>query len=114
MTGCPNSTASGCLCPEHHPGLGLTPADAVVLSVVTPGVATAIGVDVGERLLRAARSECPSCLGDPARCRDGKGEPTFARLPGCAAWSQDGTLKALDAPAPVRQPWEPRPARSAA
>lgn len=48
MDGCPNSTASGCRCVEHHPGLSVHAVDPIAyeamlasmrpaLRVVTPG-----------------------------------------------------------------------------
>lgn len=108
---CPNSTESGCRCPEHHPGLGYTPLEPVTVTVLTLGPKPSTPTqDAGEQLVARARATCPACLGDPKVCQEGTGEPKFARLPGCAAWASNGHLAALKAPTQPRQPWEPRKA----
>lgn len=114
--GCPNTTAGGCRCVEHHPGLGYQGApDPVVLHVVTaePVEPCDQQADI-EQLIRAARAHCPACNGNPARCQQGTGSPRYARLPNCRAWADNGLPNAQRATPHPRQPWEPRPSRRAA
>lgn len=118
---CPNTSATGCKCPEHALGLmayaceheaATTPP--VRLSVVTAGPPPSrLPIqDASERLINQARAECASCHGNADSCHEGSGPPHFNRLPGCAAWTEDGQPAALKAePAPI-QPWEPKPART--
>lgn len=125
MTPCPNSTRTGCRCPEHHPGLlqfardpgalaaALAPHAAggtvTKLHVVTTGPRT---IDQQARLdamLRDARANCQACGGDARRCNAGNGPPHYGRLKGCQAWNSEGELAARRAQPPPRQPWEARP-----
>lgn len=57
---CPNSTASGCRCPEHHPGLmahSPTPADyALALELLRPAKTTL-------RVLTMPLDNTPRCDG---------------------------------------------------
>jgi hypothetical protein len=120
VTDCPNSTEGGCRCPSHHPGLGYQ-ADTgdhalkpVRLSLVTTGPPEPSTDELLERLLRNSREACATCVGDASRCQNGTGEPAYRRLPGCVAFDDNGDLQLIKAPPPVRQPWDPRPARHAA
>lgn len=110
MPGCPNSTESGCRCPEHHPGLlafAPVPAEPVRLHLVTPGPCTAPSVRTDGQLARL-RASCATCRGDADVCNAGDGARDFERLHGCAAWTPAGALAELSS---TRQPWEPRPPR---
>lgn len=123
MSGCPNSTESGCRCPEHDPGLSAHARDPeayaqslpqpVRLRVVTTGASArrAPQQDAAEQRLKALRASCPVCRGDAVMCNDGTGAPNFRRLVGCRAWNDEGAA-ASSAESP-RQPWEPRPSRAA-
>lgn len=83
---CLNSTASGCRCPEHHPGLSvyatdpdaytrsLTTLQPTRLRVVTPGP------DLTPACTGGYTCPCPNCLSPSARPRNRK---------------------------PIRQPWQP-------
>jgi hypothetical protein len=114
VTDCPNSIEGGCRCPSHHPGLGYQAEapEPVRLSLVTAGppAPEPSSDELLERLLRNAREACPTCRGDAARCQGGTGEPAYRRLPGCAAFDDNGNLQLMKAPPPVRQPWEPKAA----
>jgi hypothetical protein len=91
LSGCPNSTESGCRCPDHAPGLAayapdpvayeaaLEPLRPVRLHVVTTGVPV----------------EEPSCNGSMT----------------CSCKRCVGDRASRTAHGGVRQPWEPRPAR---
>lgn len=104
---CPNSTESGCRCPEHHPGLGYTSAP-VVLTLVTAGPRELSSDQVVDRMLAASRADCAACRGDARLCQDGTGAPHFDRLPGCKAYDAGGELQAVKARPAPRQPWEPK------
>lgn len=90
MTGCKNSTESGCRCPDHDPGLmayapdpdayaqALTAMQPTRLRIVTPGPPPAEPECSG-----GYTCTCPDCLSPSARPRN---------------WRK-----------PVRQPYEPRP-----
>lgn len=92
MPSCPSSTAGGCRCPEHHPGLGeyasepvayeaaLAPLrDGVTLHIVTAGLTDEVQCD------GTMTCSCQRCLEQRRLLQD------IAR----------------DRP----QPWDPRPAR---
>lgn len=115
MSACPNSTAGGCRCIEHDPGLLGTPAEhagRARLHVVTTGPTDARqpGTRTLDQHLADARDNCPACQGDAQRCNDGNGAPSFGRLHGCIAWTPAGKL-AQPAKAQPRQPWEAKPPR---
>lgn len=104
---CPNSTESGCRCPEHHPGLGVV-IEPVVLKLVTAGPRELSSDEIVDRALDAARAECAACNGDAERCRAGTSAPKFDRLKGCKAFDSAGDIAPLKAKAQPRQPWEPK------
>lgn len=96
MSGCPNSTESGCRCPEHDPGLAVHAADAaayeraleplrgpVRLSVVT------LGPNAEQPCTGTMTCGCPACA---------KATAHLARRGGIGS-------------GPARQPWDPRPSR---
>lgn len=50
------------------------------------------------------RAKCTACNGDPQACL------AADRIIGCAAFDNDGTLRALPRKKPAPQPWETRAA----
>lgn len=84
-TQCPNSTESGCLCVEHHPGLT---AHHPGLRVITDAIA-------GRTTLRVVTMPPEPELHDPATC-----ERMVCDDPACIAANARRTAQH------VRQPWD--------
>lgn len=97
-TACPNTAASGCRCPEHHPGLLATshpdrlPALAEYLDRLRP--------DPPQVVIELVHVSGPSCSGT-LTCPCGK----------CEQERADRRRRPAQL---VRQPWHVRPSRRAA
>ncbi len=98
----------GCLCQACYAGDGHESAPTVP-RFAGPSTRRATQ-DTVDRLTAESRKTCTACDGHATRCVEGTGHPRFERLPGCAAYTADGTLAATKAPRAPRQPWETRKA----
>lgn len=93
MSGCPNTTASGCRCPEHDPGLSEHAADPAVYDLALQRSRPA-------RLLVVTMPPAEICHGYAHGCR----------CDGCLVRAEHGG-NIPPAREPSLQPWDPRPAR---
>lgn len=53
--------------------------------------------------IRRLRDSCEACGGSVERCQAGTGEPFFAKLSGCEAFTDSGDIVRV---VNARQPWE--------
>lgn len=101
---CPNSTASGCRCPDHHPGLLATAkTDPVGLAAALDRIAGKPTATLRVLTTDPAPENLIPLPSDPKPC-DG------SMCCVCKACEKERATRVRSGVRPVRQPWEARKA----